>query len=187
MSIDPGPGLKIGEVAFDPRTKKMFEIIDEGPKGRGVRYLGQCISDDCKTFEPKNIMKGQKICYFGGEILEWNEDGVKEDDRETKNKEENEKFKNALKGWKKHYLVEWTQGVLIVPFAEVPEDISNIGFIINTAPKSQCNCVISKSPKSYEAFWKASKTIKPGDILTGFYSNEMSKKYSTKKSKKPNK
>ena len=168
--------MSIGEEVYDARTLCQFQIINQGKMGRGIRYVGKYPNEDSHVLDETHIIReGQKICYFTGDVYI---DMISQErpDTDTKTDEhiniiKNEKrYNEILSSWKKDYVIEYSNGTIIVPKAHTPEQVDNVAFLVNTAKLKKCNCKISCSSDTYECFWKATKPIRPGDILTGFYS-----------------
>ena len=181
-------GLKIGDETYSVETGCQFEIIDQGDQGRGVRYMGRYThkNDDELLLVP--LKQHQPICFFDGTIILY-QDADKSEDAVLPGVIRNkEMFQEALDSWKRNYLVEYDNGVILVPNAETVQDINNPAYLINTDKFKKCNCVISKARNTYAICWKVAKgkTIKPGEILTGFYSDGASEMYTTKSKKKKN-
>lgn len=170
--------MSIGEEIYDSRTLCQFKIIDQGKMGRGVMYLGKYKNEDSKELDEKHVItEGKKICYFVGDVYINIKHRVSTDsDTETDERiniiKSDTRYKQVMESWKKDYVIEYSNGTIITPKANTPQEVENVAFLVNTAKLEKCNCIIGCSSKSYECFWKATKTIRPGDILTGFYSEK---------------
>jgi hypothetical protein len=173
-----GDGFVVGDLCYDEQTKLLFEVIDEGNKGRGVKYLGKCKDpSDVEQYEAVTLNAGQRLCYFAGDVILY-EDATERDEEDGIIKDKT-MYTKAFepKSWLRYYLVEYERGVIIVPDARSPSDIDNIAFLVNAGNKAQANCDIATSKSSYSAWYRVlpGKTVKPGDILTGYYSKDAMK------------
>lgn len=154
-------GLQVSDETWDVQSRCFFEVIDEGKKGRGIRYVGIFESDDNSSpDEEKSLYRGDKVCFFGGEVL----------CDHTTNGQAQKAYQQAKHDWRASYIVEYAPGVIISPLGNSARDVSNVAFLVNSNQDDICcNVHIGKSKDLVQVYWRASRTIRPGDILIGFY------------------
>ena len=140
--------IKVGDFITSEDSKFLFEVIDEGKIGRGVRYVGS--RTGTVRYAPSDIKKDTNIAEFVGEHLVWNPD----EDITSKN---NTAFEKKRADNVSHLVaLNRSEEHLIIPKDECA------AFLLNTKPKSN-NCKISIS--GGHAYVRTLKTVKPGDIL----------------------
>jgi len=141
--------IKFNDYIGSEDGKFLFQVIDEGAMGRGIKYIAHQVSD--VRFSPTVIKKDTNIAEFIGEHLIWHPNEDEDSAHNTafqKKRAEHKDYLVALDKSEEHLLI--------------PTDDECVAFLINTKPKAN-NCKISIAAN--RAYVKTTRNIKPGDTL----------------------
>lgn len=161
-----------GDMVVDERTLCRFEVVNEEGKGRGLVYRDRYNPITCQ-YDRLPIEKGAPVVYFNGVLTRWHLNPETDAERE-----ETDVYTTLHTGedvWQVGYLVMVGAAACLVPIGDSPEDVSDLGYLVNAGNKNVSNVQVANGHETVlgarirTAFYRALKPIPPDTLLTGYY------------------